>query len=111
MSESDPPHEEHVRWLFRRHLWAYFGVNGALLAVNIATGGGWWSFWPMFAWGVPLSIHFFYFKSVTVEDDWVQERADDLKLRSYDLGHIEDIRTRVEERDSTMRPADECKDV
>ena len=45
-------------------------------------------------------------KSVTVDEDWVRERTDDLKLRSYDLSHIQDIETRVDEDDASVRPAD-----
>ncbi len=78
-----------------------------LLAVNIFVGGGWWSFWPMCLWGLVLAFHFFYYRSVTVDDSWVQERTDDLRLRSYDLSHIRDIEDRVDRGDSSVRPPTE----
>ena len=36
-----------------------------------------------------------------------QERADELRYRSYDQGHIQDIEKRIEDRDHSVRPADE----
>ena len=93
--------------LYRWHLAAYCVLMGALLAINIFIGGGWWSFWPMCAWGLVLACHFFYYKSATVDDRWVQERTDDLRLRSYDLSHIHDIEDRVDKGDSSVRPPGE----
>jgi hypothetical protein len=37
----------------------------------------------------------------------VEERTDDMRLRSYDLSHIHDIENRVEHRDASVRPSDE----
>jgi 2TM domain len=96
-----------VRRVFRWHLLVYGGVMGATMVVNFVIGGGWWSFWPICAWGLVLAFHFFYYKSVTVDEAWVQERTDDMRLRSYDLSHIHDIEDRVEQRDASVRPADE----
>ena len=66
-----------------------------------------WSFWPVFVWGVLFSLHFFIARTQDVDDEWVQERVDELHYRSYDQGHISDIEKRVEERDHSVRPADE----
>ena len=93
--------------LFRWHLLVFCVVIGVLTLVNVIIGGGWWSFWPLCAWGLALSLHFFYYKSITVDEAWVQERTEDMRLRSYDLGHIHDIEERVEKRDASVRPADE----
>ncbi len=88
--------EQHalVKRLFRRHLLAYSVIIGALTVANIVIGGGWWSFWPTCAWGIGLAFHFFYYKSITVDESWVQERTDDMRLRSVDLSHIRDIEDR-----------------
>ena len=106
---SDRERERHslITRLWRWHLFAYCASMGALIIVNIVVGGGWWTFWPMSAWGVVLAFHFFYYKSVTVDDRWVRERTDDLRLRSYDLSHIQDIEDRVDSGDSSVRPSDE----
>ena len=93
--------------LYRWHALAYGVLMGGLAAVNIYVGGGWWSFWPMVVWGMVLALHFFFYKSVTVDEDWARERTDDLRLRSYDLSHIQDIEDRVEQRDASVRPGDE----
>jgi hypothetical protein len=98
-----------VRRLFVWHRRAYVGVVAALIAANIAIGGGWWSFWPMCAWGLVFSLHFFYYKSVTIDEAWVEERTDDMRLRSYDLSHISDIEDRVEQRDASVCPPSEWK--
>ena len=96
-----------IKRLFRWHVLAYCVLMGALAVTNIVVGGGWWSFWPMCAWGLVLALHFFLYKSITVDDAWVQERTDDLRLRSYDLSHIRDIEDRVDRGDSSVRLPDE----
>ena len=104
-------HAQHalVKKLFRWHLLAYSVIIGALSIVNILIGGGWWSFWPMCAWGIGLAFHFFYYKSVTVDEAWVQERTDDMRLRSVDLSHIRDIEDRVKRQDASVHPPVERK--
>ncbi len=102
-------HAQHalVKRLFRWHLLAYGVIMGVLTAANIVIGGGWWTFWPTCVWGIGLALHFFYCKSVTVDEAWVQERSDDMRLRSVDLSHIRDIEDRVERRDASVIPSDE----
>lgn len=93
-----------LRRLFRWHLLAYGVLMGGLAFVNIYIGGGWWSFWPMCGWGLVLALHFFIYKSMSVDEDWVRERTDDMRLRSYDVSHILDIEDRVEKGDSSVSP-------
>lgn len=109
-NHDGPDGRELVTRLFRWHAGAYGILMGGLAAVNIYVGGGWWSFWPMCGWGLILALHFFYYKSVVVDEQWAQERTDDLKLRSYDLSHIQDIAERVDEGDASMRPSDRRDD-
>lgn len=99
-----------VTRIFRWHATAYGVLMGGLAVTNIVVGGGWWSFWPMCVWGLLLSLHFFYYKSVTVDEEWARERTDDLKLRSYDLSHILDIKERVDEGDASVRSPDQRGD-
>lgn len=101
---------DRVTRLFRWHATAYGVLMGVLVAVNIYVGGGWWSFWPMCGWGLALALHFFYYKSVTVDEEWAEARTDDLKLRSYDLSHIQDIAERVDEGDASVRPPSQRED-
>jgi hypothetical protein len=63
--------------------------------VNWAVGGGWWSFWPLGVWGVALGVHCMVYKTRSVNETWVEERTADLRSKSYDAGHIDDIAERA----------------
>ncbi len=106
---DDDVQQGRVKRLFRWHRRAFVAVMAALIAANIAIGGGWWSFWPMCAWGLVFSLHFLYYKSVTIDEAWAEERTDDMRLRSYDLSHISDIEDRVDQRDASVVPPSEWK--
>lgn len=43
-------------------------------------------------WGVVFAVHYLVYKTGTVDEDWVAERTADLHSKSYDAGHIADIR-------------------
>lgn len=106
-SRGDRAAQALVIRLFRWHLRVYIAAMVVLVVINIAVGGGWWTFWPMCVWSILLAFHFLYYKTATVDEAWVEERTSDARLRSYDLGHIHDIEDRVEHRDASVRPADE----
>jgi len=76
---------------FRRHRLAFILVNAALTAANLVTGTPWWAFWPLVFWSVALMIHYLIYRSARVDDAWVEERVLDLRTKSYDLGHIQEI--------------------
>ncbi len=86
--------------LLRRHILAYAAVNGALFLIDLLTPGPWWFLWPMFGWGVAVAAHWLYVKSVTIDDDWAQRRAEDIRLQASDRGHIESIRESYEKSSS-----------
>ncbi len=88
----------------RRHILAYAAVNGALFLIVLLTPGPWWFLWPMFGWGVAVAAHWLYVKSVNIDDDWAQQRTEDIRLQAYDLGHIEDIEKRHEKAEGRHRP-------
>lgn len=77
---------------FRPHLVAYLLVNAALTAVNVYLGAPWWAVWPLVVWGLLLTLHFLFHRAASVDDAWVEERTLDLRAKSYDMGHIDDIR-------------------
>jgi hypothetical protein len=77
---------------FRRHLLIYLLVNTALTGANIYTGAPWWAFWPLVVWGLLLMLHFLFHRATSVEDAWVEERTLDVRTKSYDMSHIDDIR-------------------
>ena len=76
-------------WQWHRN--AYGLIALILLIVNALTSGSWWSFWPLLGWGIFVLFHFFLVRSLNVDDEWVANRTGNLRDKSYDLGHINDI--------------------
>ena len=95
---------------FRLHLRLYLALGGGLTLINLFAGAGWWSFTPVCGWGIVLAVHYFYVRAANVDDAWVRERTEDLRVRSYDLGHIIDLKERVERGDASVRPGSERND-
>ena len=75
----------------RNHFMGYAGVGILLFAVDLVTSGPVWFYWPVMAWGVVIGAHWLYCKSLAVDDDWADRRAGELRYKSYDLGHIQQI--------------------
>jgi len=85
------------RWIvrgFRWHLMAFVAVNLALSLANVATGAPWWAFWPLAATALLLGLHYLAYKSVTADEQWAEERVEELNLKSYDRSHIEELKGR-----------------
>lgn len=98
-----PGARDATRYL-RLHLWAYGLGIGFLVAVDLVALPGWWFFWPTLVWGCLLALHYFYVKSAYVDNDWAEERAADVRLRAYDVGHIDSIIDSIEDRYSDGSP-------
>ena len=92
---------------FRTHLKLYLVLCGGLTLANLFTGAGWWSFTPVCGWGMAVAVHYFYVRAANVDDDWVRDRTEDLAIRSYDLGHVTDIKGRIERGDESVHPRSE----
>jgi hypothetical protein len=94
---------------FRPHLVAYLLVNAGLTALNVYLGAPWWAVWPLVLWGLLLMLHFLYYRATSVDEAWVEERTLDLRSKSYDMGHIDDIREHpapsVEDEGGGKRPS------
>ena len=75
----------------RLHAWAYIAGASVLIAVNSLSAGSWWSFWPIAAWGVALTVHYLVYKARTVNEGWAEERAANLRSKSYDASHMDTI--------------------
>jgi 2TM domain len=80
-----------ARRVFRRHAALFLVANLALNVANIFVGSGWWAFWPLAAWGMVFMIHYLRYKAATVDEEWVESRATELRLKSYDREHIDNI--------------------
>ncbi len=87
---------------FRRHFAAYVAALALGVLLNVGFGVGLPFFWPFAAWAFALAIHFFIASSFDVNDQWVDERAAELRMRSYDFDHIANIRDRVANREDTL---------
>jgi len=75
-----------------------------LAGANGLTGGPWWSFWPIAAWGVAFGVHYLVYKARTTDERWAEERAADLRSKSYDAQHIDMIAGRHDAKPS-QKPA------
>lgn len=92
-----------LRW----HMLAMLALNLVLTGINIVTGGWWWAFWPLAVTAALLAVHYFFYKATAADERWVAERVEELNLKSYDRGHIEDLKSRYGEDDAAdkKRPA------
>jgi len=90
-SSGDADRLARARRVFRWHVALFSGVNVALNIVNYFIGTGWWAFWPLAAWSVVFVMHFMRYKALTADERWVDQRAAELRIKSYDRDHIENI--------------------
>ena len=105
-----------ARWM-RSHLLAYLVVIVPLNGINIMQGAPWWAFnWSM-GWGVLLAIHYFIYKCLTIDEEWVEERAAEVREHGYDFDHMKDLEQRIAEDDFSVhahtdkpRPRNEPED-
>ncbi len=74
-----------------RHRLAFAAVGGCATAADVFFGEGWNTFAPMLAWAVLFGLHYVFARSLTMDDDRAERRTEDLRLRAYDQGHIDDI--------------------
>lgn len=42
---------------FYTHATVFVLVNVVLIVIDVATGSGWWFFWPLLGWGIGLTAH------------------------------------------------------
>ena len=88
-----------MRW----HTIAYVVVVGALNVVNVFQGAPWWAFWPTFGWGLVYAIHYFIYKAMNVDEEWVDQRAQELRQFSYDFDHMKDMQQRISDDHFSLR--------
>ena len=77
-----------VKRALRRHLIAYGCASVIFFVADSLMAGAQWFHWPVMAWGVIAGAHFLYCKSLNVDEAWAERRVLDLRVKSYDLGHI-----------------------
>ena len=74
-----------------RHRLAFAVVAGCITAADVFFGEGWNTFAPVLAWGMLFGLHYLLARSMTMDDARASRRTEDLRLRAYDQGHIDDI--------------------
>ena len=79
-----------------RHRIAFAAAGGCATVADVFLGEGWNTFAPMLAWGLLLGLHYILVQSLTMDDTRADRRTEDLRLRAYDQGHIDDIGGRHE---------------
>jgi|GEM_PF-264317 len=87
---------------FRRNFWAFIGVTAAVIVLNVGLDAGMPLFWPLAAWSVVVAIHYFIASAADVDEEWVDDRATEIRMRSYDFGHIGEIKQRAAEREDAL---------
>ena len=103
-----PLHTLLLRQMFFHQL-LFVLVVGSLNLYNYVQGAPWWALWPSMIWGVVLTVHVCIVRSITVDDDWVNERAMELREHSYDFDHMRDLERRITESDFSVVPPEERK--
>ena len=66
----------------------------ALAGANWLSAGSRWAFWPIAAWSVALAVHYLAYRARSTDERWAEERAADLRSKSYDASHIDSIAER-----------------
>ena len=79
---------------FRWHAALFVAMNVVLSLANALFGNRWWAFWPLMITGFLLGLHYLFYKVATVDEQWAEERVEELNLKSYDRGHIEELKSR-----------------
>jgi hypothetical protein len=91
-----PPAGDFAARGFRRHGIAFWSVNAALQIANFATGAPWWAFWPLIAWSLVFCVHYLVYKARRVDERWAEERTADVRSKSYDRAHMDNIGDRYD---------------
>lgn len=79
---------------FRWHAIGFIVLNAGVSLANIGFGRSWPAFWLLLATGFLLGLHYLFYKVATVDEQWAEERIEELNLKSYDRSHIEDLKAR-----------------
>ena len=74
----------------------------SLLFTSISTPP--WLFWLMCGWSVALLVHWLYAKSLAVDEKWAERRAREVQYKSYDFGHIQQIKAAYETNARSDKP-------
>ncbi len=77
--------------IHRIHLVLFAISSVALCVIDFLWFESLWFYWPVMVWGAVFGVHTLYCKSLAVDEDWADARANRIHDKSYDIGHIRDI--------------------
>ncbi|MCY4451387.1 MAG: amidohydrolase family protein [Immundisolibacterales bacterium] len=87
----------YARWAARlgiwwpRHRFAFAIVVGCATVADVFFGEGWNTFAPVLVWTMAFGLHYIVTQSLTMDEEQAERRTENLRLRAYDQGHIDDI--------------------
>jgi hypothetical protein len=93
-----------VAW-FYPHVALFVLANASAIALNAAMGRPWWALWVAVGSLALLGLHYLLYKIMTIDEAWVDARAEEVHLKSYDRGHIQEM----SERRGLTTPADRIR--
>ncbi len=89
--DANPPDDARARIWLVRHAYALTLVLVPVWIVDFFVPGGWSSFWITLIWFAAFAGHYFFVRARGSSDAWADDRALDLKVKSYDVRHIQEI--------------------
>ena len=78
--------------LLRWHAFGFALASFALISGSAPS----WLLWSMCGWSLALLAHWLYVKSISVDEAWAERRALEVQYKSYDFGHIQQIKASYE---------------
>ena len=82
-----------VRAAFGPHFLIFLAV--CVMVLGLAAATDWrWLYWVALGWGSLLLLHYLIYTAAAIDQRWVDERTEELRLRSYDRDQIQSIRSR-----------------
>jgi len=85
------------------HAALYVAVTALLLVLRYGFGVPVPLYWPLFAWFMLLSVHFFIVRAMGASNEWADGRADDIRRDAYDFQHIKEIYSEPKTADAAAR--------
>lgn len=97
----DPNLERHKTYA-QFHVLVYCAAVAIWSILHVLFPKGWSVFWFMVFWGMAALMHYLAVRAMSVDEDWVKERSEDISYNATDLGHIEAIRKGYDNRASNI---------
>ena len=86
---------EFARHYLPLHKRIYLSVMAITVLSQIIWPTAWWFFWPLIIWTMAFGLHFMVIRTLDVQDDWVEERTDQISENAFDFSHIATIRKQM----------------